>query len=72
MANYNVVRTNVEDLLYQIARLLEKLESQSISNGFFLPKESADSDAPINSIYYSTDTTSLVYKDASNVVHNLY
>lgn len=72
MANINHTQTNVEVLLLQIARLLEFLEANSISEGFFLPVSSADADAPNNSIYYSTDATVLVYKDAGGVVHNLY
>lgn len=72
MGNYNHTITNTEVLLLQIARLLEKLETYSISEGYFLPISSADADAPINSIFYSTDATTLVYKDSGGVVHNLY
>ena len=63
---------NVEVLLLKIALLLEKLESESISNGFFLPTISADTDAPNNSIYYSTTQSKLVYKDSLSVVNDLY
>lgn len=72
MANINHTQTNVEVLLLQVARLLEYLEANSISEGYFLPISSADADAPINSIFYSTDATTLVYKDSGGVVHNLY
>lgn len=41
-------------------------------NGYVLPKSSADSSAPNNSIYYSTDASKLVYKDSGGVVNNLY
>ena len=70
--NINHTRTNVEDLLLQIARLLEKLESESISDGFFLPTSSADVDAPNNSIYYSITGSKLSYKDSGGTVHALY
>jgi len=36
------------------------------------PPQLSDAKAPNNSVYYSTDATKLVYKDAAGVVHNLY
>lgn len=63
---------NTEMLLRQILELLIKLGDQSIQNGYFLPISSADADAPVNSIYYSTDAIALVYKDSSSIVHALY
>lgn len=68
----NSQQNNVEMLLKQIYILLEKLQTQSISGGYFLPISSADADAPLNSIYYSTDQSKLVYKDAGGVVNDLY
>lgn len=72
MANISHTQHNTEVLLLQIARLLEFLEANSISQGYFLPISSADADAPNNSIYYSTDSTKLVYKDSLGVVNDLY
>jgi len=40
--------------------------------GSFNPVSLADSAAPNNSIYYSTDASKLVYKDGGGVVNNLY
>lgn len=39
---------------------------------FLLPASSADADAPNNSVYYSTDSSKLVYKDSGGTVHDLY
>jgi hypothetical protein len=72
MANYYQSTRNTEYLLLRIAQLLEKLSNETIQDGFFLPKESLDADAPINSIYFSLDTSVLTYKDSSNVTHDLY
>ena len=72
MSNINHTITNNEVLLLQIARLLEFLEANSISGGYFIPVSSADADAPNNTIYYSTDAGVLVYKDSLSVVNNLY
>ena len=72
MGNIYSSQRNVERLLFDIALLLEKLESQSISTGFFIPRESADADAPNNSIYFSTDSNTLVYRDSLGVVNSLY
>lgn len=63
---------NTEMLLRQILELLIKLGDQSIQNGYFLPISSADIDAPVNSIYYSTDSSKLVYKDSLGTVNDLY
>ncbi len=63
---------NTEQLLIKVALLLEQLAEQSINHGYFLPKSSADADAPNNSLYYSTDSSKAVYKDAGGVVHDLY
>lgn len=41
-------------------------------NGSAKPATMADSAAPNNSIYYSTDASKLVYKDGAGVVNNLY
>lgn len=70
--NINHTITNNEVLLLQIARLLEFLEANSISEGYFLPISSADADAPNNSIYFSTDSSKLVYKDAGGTPNDLY
>ena len=40
--------------------------------GFLLPISSADAAAPNNSVYYSTDASKLVYKDAGGSVNDLY
>ena len=42
------------------------------TNGFILPKSSADAAAPNNSIYYSTDSSKLAYKDSGGTTHDLY
>lgn len=63
---------NTEMLLRQILELLVKLGNESIQNGYFLPISSADADAPLNSIYYSTDSSKLVYRDPSGTVNDLY
>lgn len=63
---------NVESLLIKIALLLEAIQEQSLDKGYFTPVSSADADAPNNSIYYSTDSSKLVYKDNLSVVHDLY
>lgn len=44
----------------------------SAINSYYFPKSSSDTDAPVNSLYYSTTQSKLVYKDASGVVHALY
>lgn len=72
MAQIATTRKNTEDLLLKIALLLEKLESQSIQGGFFLPNESLDADAPLNSIYYSLDSSKLTYKDSLGTPNSLY
>jgi hypothetical protein len=41
-------------------------------DGFFRPKSSDDGSAPINSIYYSTTQSKLVYKDSGGTVNVLY
>jgi hypothetical protein len=46
-----------------------------IANGNALPWQPpllSDATAPANSIYYSTTSIKLVYKDSNSVVHNLY
>lgn len=63
---------NTEMLLRQILELLIKLGNESVQGGYFLPVTSADADAPLNSIYYSTDSSKLVYKDSGGVVNDLY
>jgi len=40
--------------------------------GFLLPITSADSAAPIKSVYYSSDQSKLVYKDGAGAVQDLY
>lgn len=41
-------------------------------DGFFRPRSAADSEAPENSIYFSTTQNVLVYKDAGGKIHPLY
>ena len=41
-------------------------------DGYIKPISSADSAAPNNSIYYSTDSSKLVYKDSGGSVNDLY
>ncbi len=65
-------QASVEALLVKIALLIEQLNVQSINHGYFLPISSADADAPLNSIYYSTDSSKLVYKDSLGTSHDLY
>lgn len=72
MGNIMTTQRNTEMLLRQILELLIKLGDQSIQGGYFLPVTSADADAPNNSIYYSTDSSKLVYKDSLGVVNDLY
>lgn len=72
MPNIMHTQKNTENLLRQILELLIKLGDQSIQNGYFLPVSSADADAPNNSIYYSTDSSKLVYKDSGGTPHDLY
>jgi len=40
--------------------------------GYIQPRSSADADAPNSSIYYSADSSALVYKDAGGTVNDLY
>jgi len=40
--------------------------------GFFKPVSSSDSNAPNNSVYYSTDSGKLAYKDSGGAVNALY
>jgi hypothetical protein len=52
-------------------------ESSNQTGGFIFnkaitPASLADSAAQVNSIYYSTDASKLVYKDSGGTVHNLY
>lgn len=63
---------NIEALLIKIALLLESIQEQSLDKGYFTPVSSADADAPNNSIYFSTDSSKLVYKDSGGVVNDLY
>lgn len=72
MGNIMHTQRNTEMLLRQILELLIKLGNESIQNGYFLPISSADADAPLNSIYYSTDSSKLVYRDPSGTVNDLY
>ena len=41
-------------------------------NGFIIPRSAADADAPVSSIYYSTDQSKLVFKDSGGTVKDLY
>lgn len=72
MAIINNIERNVENLLKQILQALTKLKDESIQDGYFLPVSSADADAPNNSIYYSTDSSKLVFKDSLGTPHDLY
>jgi len=72
MPNIMHTQKNTENLLKQILELLIKLGDQSIQGGYFLPVTSADADAPNNSIYYSTDSSKLVYKDSGGTINDLY
>lgn len=50
-----------------------KINSLEIDqNGFIKPISSANASAPNNSIYYSTDSSKLVYKDSGGSVNALY
>jgi len=40
--------------------------------GYVHPISSTDADAPVNTIYFSSTGSKLVYKDAAGVVHALY
>jgi len=42
------------------------------SNGYLKPISSADTTAPNNSIYFSSDLSALAYKDSGGVSHALY
>ena len=42
------------------------------SSSYILPTSSDEASAPNNSIFYSTDSTALVYKDSGGVSHALY
>lgn len=44
----------------------------NIVGAFFQPVSSSDASAPNNSVYFSTDSGKLVYKDAGGTVHDLY
>ena len=72
MPNIMHTQRNTEMLLRQILELRIKLGNESSQNGQFLPISSADADAPLNSIYYSTDSSKLVYKDSGGTVNDLY
>lgn len=65
-------QASVEALLLKVALLLEQLNIQSINHGFFIPINSADADAPNNTIYYSTTANKLVFKDSGGTVNDLY
>lgn len=47
--------------------------TQTFTNeGYYQPISSSDSDAPNNSVYFSTDQSKLVYKDENGIVNDLY
>lgn len=72
MPNIQNTQKNTEMLLKQILELLTKLSNETIQGGYFLPVSSADANAPLNSIYYSTDSSKLAYKDNLSNIHDLY
>ncbi len=76
MAQFPMTQRNVEMLLLKIALLLEKLESQSISNGYFLPVQNDGVGQlpipPNGSIYYNTTNSKLVFRDYVGTDNDLY
>ncbi len=46
--------------------------NQFSNNGCWQPPDISDTDAPVNSLYYSSTQSKLVYKDASGGIHALY
>ena len=71
MAFLPTTQRNTEMLLIKVAQLLEQLQT-TLVDGFYEPPTSADADAPLNSIYYSTDSSKLAYKDSRGTTHDLY
>lgn len=60
-------------LIYGFKAKIGKDNAFEVRNdGTFKPVSLADSVASNNSIYYSTDQSKLVYKDASGTVNDLY
>ena len=66
IGNSSITKTRLQGNIYV-------KERKTISvGGFFHPTSSTDAEAPINSIYFSTTTSSLVYKDNDGIIHSLY
>lgn len=69
--SYTTFRNKVEQLLYLILLELKKFNTL-FNNGFYTPITSSDASAPNNSVYFSSTTSKLTYKDAGNITHVLY
>jgi len=54
------------------AQLVDSLLGRFHTSGAIEPITLADANAELNSVYYSSTQSKLVYKDASGTVNNLY
>lgn len=55
-----------------LTQFVLNVDGSTSLGGPLQPAVMADSGAPTNSIYYSTNASKLVYKDGSGAVNNLY
>jgi hypothetical protein len=62
----------VEHVLREHFEDIKAISGSVDDRGFIIPAIYADADAPINTIYYSTDASKLAYKDAGGMVNALY
>lgn len=58
--------------LEEVVRKINRLLSYFTTTGAFKPPSMADSAAEVNTVYYSTTASKLVYKDSGGTVRNLY
>lgn len=64
-------KTKVEDILYQILQQIKEL-NMSMFKGYYKPVLAQDTDAPLNSVYFSLTSNKLVYKDTLGTINDLY
>jgi hypothetical protein len=71
IANASDYNAHDTEILAHQTQLLS-IRGRVNSDGFFIPVNVEDANAPNNSIYYSNNQSKLVYKDSSGTVNTLY
>lgn len=73
--NDNIDLTGIIAALQNSVQAINSLNqtlNNLLPNGAYVPFSQSDASASSNTLYYSTDTNVLSYKDPSSVVHLLY